>query len=39
MVYLIWELYDGVNHREECAEVLATAYMVTITIKSSITTL
>ncbi|KAM3137350.1 hypothetical protein pb186bvf_010530 [Paramecium bursaria] len=27
MVYLVWELYDGINHREECAEVLATAYM------------
>ena len=30
MVYLVWELYDGVSHRDECAEMLATAYMVNI---------
>ena len=28
MVHLVWELFDGKNHREECAEILADAYVV-----------
>ena len=28
MIHLVWELYDGKTHREECAEILAQAYMV-----------
>ena len=28
MINLVWELYDGKTHREECAEILANAYMV-----------
>ncbi|KAM3137353.1 hypothetical protein pb186bvf_010533 [Paramecium bursaria] len=26
MIHLVWELYDGQTHKDECAEVLSTAY-------------
>ena len=28
MSLIVWEHYDGKTHREECAEILADAYMV-----------
>ena len=28
MIHLVWELYDGKTHKDECAEVLSTAYSV-----------
>ena len=28
MIHLVWELYDGQTHKDECAEVLSTAYSV-----------
>ena len=28
MLHLVWELYDGKTYREECAEILANAYLV-----------
>ena len=28
MIQLVWELYDGKTYREECADILANAYLV-----------
>lgn len=28
MIHLAWEFYDGETYRDECAEVLSTAYSV-----------